>query len=155
VKDVGVIVVTSDKGLCGGLNTNALRLTLNKVKELQGEGRKVNITALGNKGFSFMQRFRANIVSHVTALGDVPHMDRLVGPVKVQVDAFATRRRVRPQSDEFLGVAREIAGFMLLRESRARHERARQAKSNRFPPVHEALSGILRDACAAMAARQG
>jgi len=47
------------------------------------------ITALGNKGFSFMQRFRANIVSHVTALGDVPHMDRLVGPVKVQVDAFA------------------------------------------------------------------
>ena len=89
VKDVGLIVVTTDKGLCGGLNTNALRLALNKVREFEAEGRKTRITALGNKGFSFMQRFRANIVSHVTALGDVPHMDRLVGPVKVQVDAFA------------------------------------------------------------------
>jgi F-type H+-transporting ATPase subunit gamma len=89
VKDVGLIIVTTDKGLCGGLNTNALRLALNKIREFEGEGRKTRITALGNKGFSFMQRFRANIVSHVTALGDVPHMDRLVGPVKVQVDAFA------------------------------------------------------------------
>src|SRR5262249_46142550 len=89
VKDVGLIVVTSDKGLCGGLNTNALRLAVNKVKELQGEGRGVRLTALGNKGFAFLQRFGANIVSHATGLGDMPHMDRLVGPVKVQIDAFS------------------------------------------------------------------
>jgi len=88
VKDVGVIVVTSDKGLCGGLNTNALRLTLNKVKEFQGESRGVLLTAIGNKGFGFLQRFGANIVSHLTGIGDTPHMDRLVGPVKVQIDAF-------------------------------------------------------------------
>src|SRR5687768_7887611 len=88
VKDVGLIVVTTDKGLCGGMNTNALRLALNKVRELQGEGRKVQLTAIGNKGFGFMQRFGGNIVSHVTAMGDTPHLDRLVGPVKVQVDAF-------------------------------------------------------------------
>ena len=89
VKDVGIIVVTSDKGLCGGLNTNALRLALAKVKELVGEGRKVQLTAIGNKGFGFMQRFGANIVSHMVGVGDKPHMDRLVGPVKVQIDAFS------------------------------------------------------------------
>src|SRR3979490_2890008 len=80
VKDVGVIVVTSDKGLCGGLNTNALRLTLGKVKEFQGESRGVLLTAIGNKGFGFLQRFGGNIVSHLTGVGDTPHLDRLVGP---------------------------------------------------------------------------
>ncbi|MEO7742121.1 MAG: F0F1 ATP synthase subunit gamma [Usitatibacter sp.] len=92
VKDVGVIVVTSDKGLCGGLNTNVLRLSLAKVKELQGEARAVQLTAIGNKGFGFLQRFGGNIVSHVTGLGDTPHLDRMVGPVKVQIDAFAAGR---------------------------------------------------------------
>src|SRR3954468_10766483 len=92
VKDVGLIVVTSDKGLCGGLNTNALRLALNKVREWQGEARSVQVTAIGNKGFGFMQRFNANLVSHVTAIGDTPHMDKLIGPVKVQIDAFAQGR---------------------------------------------------------------
>jgi F-type H+-transporting ATPase subunit gamma len=59
------------------------------VKELQGEGRDVRITAIGNKGFGFLQRFGANIVSHLTGVGDTPHMERLVGPVKVQIDAFS------------------------------------------------------------------
>jgi F-type H+-transporting ATPase subunit gamma len=89
VKDVGVIVVTSDKGLCGGLNTNVLRLTLNKVREWQGEGRGVAVTAIGNKGFGFMQRVGANIVSHLVGVGDTPHLERLVGPIKVQVDAYS------------------------------------------------------------------
>jgi len=91
-KDVGLIVITSDKGLCGGLNTNALRLTLNKVREWQGEGRGVQLCALGNKGFGFLQRFGGNIVSHLTGMGDTPHMERLVGPVKVMIDAFAEGR---------------------------------------------------------------
>ena len=92
VKDVGLIVVTSDKGLCGGLNTNALRLALGKIRELQGEGRDVQITAVGNKGFGFMQRYGGKIVSHVTGVGDTPHMDKLIGPVKVQIDAFTQGR---------------------------------------------------------------
>jgi F-type H+-transporting ATPase subunit gamma len=92
VKDAGIIVVTSDKGLCGGLNTNVLRLALTKVRELQGEGRGVRLTAIGNKGFGFMQRFGGNIVSHLTGIGDTPHMDRLVGPLKVQIDAFSEGR---------------------------------------------------------------
>jgi F-type H+-transporting ATPase subunit gamma len=89
VKGVGMIVVTSDKGLCGGLNTNVLRLALNKLREWQGEGRPAQLTAIGNKGFGFMQRFGGNIVSHLTGVGDTPHMERLVGPMKVQIDAFA------------------------------------------------------------------
>ena len=89
VKDVGVIVVTSDKGLCGGLNTNALRLAFNKMKEWQGEGRDILVTPLGNKGFGFMQRFNAKVVSHLVGLGDTPNMERLIGPIKVQIDAFS------------------------------------------------------------------
>jgi F-type H+-transporting ATPase subunit gamma len=89
VKDVGLIVVTSDKGLCGGLNTNALRLALNKMREWQGEGRKVQVTAIGNKGFGFMQRYNANIVSHVVGIGDTPNMEKLIGPMKLQIDAFS------------------------------------------------------------------
>jgi F-type H+-transporting ATPase subunit gamma len=91
-KDVGVIVVTSDKGLCGGLNTNVLRLLLTKLKEWQGEGRAVQVTAIGNKGFGFVQRVGANTVSHLVGVGDTPHLDRLVGPIKVQIDAFSEGR---------------------------------------------------------------
>jgi F-type H+-transporting ATPase subunit gamma len=89
VKNVGLIVVTSDKGLCGGLNTNALRLAVNKVREWRDEGREVHLTAIGNKGFAFMQRFNTKIVSHVVGIGDAPRMDKLIGPVKVQIDAYA------------------------------------------------------------------
>ena len=89
VKGVGLVVVTSDKGLCGGLNTNALRLALNKMKEWQGEGREVQVTPIGNKGFAFMQRAGAKLASHLTALGDTPHMERLIGPLKVMIDQFA------------------------------------------------------------------
>ena len=87
-KDVGVILVTSDKGLCGGLNTNALRLLTNKVKEWQEEGRKVRFTAFGNKGLSFLQRFGARIVSQLTHYGDTPHLDKLVGPGRVIIQDY-------------------------------------------------------------------
>jgi len=92
VKDMGLIVVTSDKGLCGGLNTNVLRLAFNKIREWRDEGRNIHVTAIGNKGFGFMQRFGANVVSHLVGVGDTPHMDRLIGPLKVQIDAFSEGR---------------------------------------------------------------
>ncbi|MBB5018070.1 F-type H+-transporting ATPase subunit gamma [Chitinivorax tropicus] len=88
VKRVGLIVVTSDKGLCGGLNTNALRITVNKMKEWTQAGVQVDVTTIGGKGFGFMQRMGANVVSHVAGLGDTPHMESLIGPIKVQVDAY-------------------------------------------------------------------
>jgi len=87
-KNVGLIVVTSDKGLCGGLNTNVLRLALTSIKQWQAKNVGVQVTAIGNKGLGFMQRLKATIVSEVTGLGDRPHIDRLIGPVKVQLDAY-------------------------------------------------------------------
>ena len=88
IKSVGLITVTSDKGLCGGLNTNVLRLALNKMKEWDAEGKKLQVTAIGNKGFGFMMRTGANIVSHLGGLGDKPHLEKLIGPAKVQLDAY-------------------------------------------------------------------
>jgi F-type H+-transporting ATPase subunit gamma len=87
-KDIGVLVVTSDKGLCGALNTNVLRLVTQKAKELAEMGATVQYTAIGNKALGFLQRVKANVVSHVVALGDRPHLDSLVGPVKVQIDDY-------------------------------------------------------------------
>jgi F-type H+-transporting ATPase subunit gamma len=89
VKNVGLIMITSDKGLCGGLNTNVMRLVVNKVKEWEGAAAKVQGTAIGNKGFGFLQRYGIPLVSHVIGLGDKPHLDKLIGPVKIQLDAFA------------------------------------------------------------------
>jgi F-type H+-transporting ATPase subunit gamma len=86
---VGLIVVTTDKGLAGGLNTNALRVALNAMKEWDAKGlREIRVTAIGNKGLGFMQRLGAKLVSHVNGLGDVPRLEKLIGPVKVMLDAF-------------------------------------------------------------------
>jgi F-type H+-transporting ATPase subunit gamma len=87
-KAVGFIVVTSDKGLCGGLNTNVLRAVTQKMKDVQAAGGTIQVVAIGNRGFSFMNRIGANVISHVVQLGDAPQLDRLVGPVKVMLDAF-------------------------------------------------------------------
>ncbi|EXI91665.1 MAG: F-ATPase gamma subunit [Candidatus Accumulibacter sp. BA-94] len=88
VKAIGLITVTSDKGLCGGLNTNLLRLALSKMKEWDAEGKKLRVTAIGSKGLGFMQRAGADVVSQLTGLGDTPHLEKLIGPVKVQLDAY-------------------------------------------------------------------
>jgi F-type H+-transporting ATPase subunit gamma len=89
IRNVGVILVTTDKGLCGGLNTNIQRALLQQVKQWEASGVKFQATAVGNRGFGFMQRLNANIVSHVVQLGDKPHLEKLIGPVKVQLDAYA------------------------------------------------------------------
>ena len=88
VRNVGLIIVTSDKGLCGGLNTNALRLALTSIKAWQAKGIGVQVTAIGNKGLGFMHRLNANVVSQVINVGDRPQLEKLIGPVKVQLDAY-------------------------------------------------------------------
>ena len=86
---IGLIVVTTDKGLCGGLNTNVLRLALNHMRQWEAAGAgEVRVTAIGNKGLGFMQRVGAKVVSHVVHLGDTPHLEKLIGPIKVMIDAF-------------------------------------------------------------------
>ena len=88
-KTVGFIVVSTDKGLCGGLNTNVLRAVTNKLRELQAQGMSAQTVAIGGKGLGFLNRIGAKVVSHVTQLGDRPHLDKLIGPVKVLLDAYA------------------------------------------------------------------
>lgn len=89
VKATGFIVVSTDKGLCGGLNTNVLRAVTTQLREQQAQGISAQTVAIGNKGLGFLNRIGAQVVSHVTQLGDTPHLERLIGPVKVLLDQYA------------------------------------------------------------------
>ena len=89
VKTVGMVVVTTDKGLCGGLNTNLLRAATAKLKEVEAAGHKAEVVAIGGKGLGFMNRIGARVVAHATQLGDQPHIEALIGPVKVLLDQYA------------------------------------------------------------------
>jgi len=88
-KATGFIVVTTDKGLCGGMNTNVLRAVTTKLREAQAEGKTPKAVAIGNKGLGFLNRIGAQVVSHATQLGDTPHLEKLIGPVKALLDAYA------------------------------------------------------------------
>jgi len=88
-KSASFIVVTTDKGLCGGMNTNVLRAVTTKLRENQAAGGTAQAVAIGNKGFGFLNRIGAQVLSHATQLGDTPHLDKLIGPVKVLLDAYA------------------------------------------------------------------
>jgi F-type H+-transporting ATPase subunit gamma len=92
VKKVGMILITTDKGLCGGLNTNVQRLALTRIKEWQAQGEGVDVCCFGNKGLGFMQRLGANIVSQAVQLGDRPQMDKLIGAIKVMLDGYTQDR---------------------------------------------------------------
>jgi F-type H+-transporting ATPase subunit gamma len=87
-KAVGFIVVTTDKGLCGGMNTNVLRQVTLKAREQEQAGNTVEAVAIGNKGLGFLNRMGMKVVSQATQLGDTPHLDKLIGPVKVMLDAY-------------------------------------------------------------------
>jgi F-type H+-transporting ATPase subunit gamma len=87
-KAVGFIVVTTDKGLCGGMNTNVLRQVTQKSRELESAGKRIEAVAIGNKGLGFLNRVGVKVVSSVTQIGDTPHLDKLIGPIKVMLDAY-------------------------------------------------------------------
>jgi len=88
VKNIGLIVITSDKGLCGGLNTNVLRLALSNMKTWEGEGKGISVCPIGNKGLGFMNRIGAKVSSNLTGLGDTPHIEKLIGAIKVMLDQY-------------------------------------------------------------------
>jgi F-type H+-transporting ATPase subunit gamma len=92
LRNVGLLMVTTDKGLCGGLNTNIQRAVLQRVKQWEADGVKFQASAVGNKGYGFLQRLNAPIVAHVVQLGDKPHLEKLIGPVKVLLDGYAEGR---------------------------------------------------------------
>jgi F-type H+-transporting ATPase subunit gamma len=87
-KAAGLIVVTTDKGLCGGLNTNMLRAVTARMRESQNAGISTLTVAIGNRGLSFLNRLGVKVISHIVHVGDAPPLDRLIGPVKVMLDAF-------------------------------------------------------------------
>ena len=87
-KAAGFIVVTTDKGLCGGLNTNVLRAVANKLRDLQAMGHSAKAVAIGNKGLGFLNRSGVNVVAQAVQLGDTPHLEKLIGPVKALLDAY-------------------------------------------------------------------
>jgi len=91
-KRIGIIIITTDKGLCGGLNTNVQRLALNKLKEWEGEGEKFEVCAIGNKGLGFMQRLGATVVASATQLGDRAQLEKIIGPIKVMLDGYTEGR---------------------------------------------------------------
>ena len=92
INRAGMIVITTDKGLCGALNTNVLRLALSRLKEWESQGEGFDVCCIGNKGLGFMQRLGANVVSQVTGLGDQPHIEKLIGAVKVMLDGYTVDR---------------------------------------------------------------
>jgi F-type H+-transporting ATPase subunit gamma len=92
VKRVGVVVITTDKGLCGGLNTNLLRVVLNQHKDWLAKGIEAEYCTIGNKGLGFVNRMGGKIVSQVTNYGDNPSLERLIGPVKMLIDGFLEGR---------------------------------------------------------------
>jgi F-type H+-transporting ATPase subunit gamma len=109
VKRIGIIVITTDKGLCGALNTNVLRLVLSHFKEWQNEGEEIDACCIGGKGLAFLQRIGANVISNVTGVGDRPHLDRLVGAVKVMLDGYSEDRfdRVLMFSTRFINTMKQ------------------------------------------------
>ena len=109
VKRVGLILVTTDKGLCGALNTNLLRMALAQYKDWQQQGEEIDVCAIGNKGLGFMQRLGAHVVSQVTQLGDRPQMEKLIGAVKVMLDGYAADRidRVMIAGNRFINTMKQ------------------------------------------------
>jgi F-type H+-transporting ATPase subunit gamma len=92
VRNVGAVVITTDKGLCGGLNTNLLRLVLNQHKTWLEKGIETEYCTVGNKGLGFVNRMGGKIVSQVVNYGDHPSLERLIGPVKMLIDGYLEGR---------------------------------------------------------------
>jgi F-type H+-transporting ATPase subunit gamma len=116
LKGVGVVVVTTDKGLCGGLNTNIMRLVLGRLGEFTSKGIKTQFTALGNKGLGVLSRIGANVVTQEVGLGDTPELSRLIGAIKVQLDDFVEGRidAVYLATNRFVNTMRQEPVFFRL-----------------------------------------
>ncbi|MCL4527263.1 MAG: F0F1 ATP synthase subunit gamma [Gammaproteobacteria bacterium] len=89
VKKAGFLVVTTDRGLCGGLNVNVLRNVVQKMRELHERGIESNLAVVGNKGLGFLRRHGAHLVAELNGLGDRPHLGDMIGPIRAMADAYA------------------------------------------------------------------
>jgi F-type H+-transporting ATPase subunit gamma len=92
IKRVGFIVISTDRGLCGGLNTNLFKAATLAMQQWRTRGVEIDLCTVGTKAFQFFRRLRGNVVAHVSHLGDAPRFEDVLGPVKVMADAFAEGR---------------------------------------------------------------
>ena len=88
VKKVGYIIVSTDRGLCGGLNTNLFKLLLNDIGEWQGKGAQISLVTLGKKASAFFKNLKVEIAAHTSGLGEKPQIEDLIGSIKVMLDAY-------------------------------------------------------------------
>lgn len=92
LKRVGLIVISTDRGLCGGLNTNLFKTAIIAMQQWRNQGIEIDVCTVGTKAFQFFRRMKGNVVAHVSSLGDAPRFEDVLGPVKVMADAFAEER---------------------------------------------------------------
>ena len=110
VKRVGVIVVSSDRGLCGGLNSNLFRKTLTHLVEWDNAGIEVDVCTIGTKASGFFSNLKVNLVGQVVKLGDAPHLNDIVGVIKIMLDAYEAGR-----IDQLYVVSNEFVNTMTQR----------------------------------------
>jgi len=111
VKRVGYIVVSTDRGLCGGLNANLFRRLLGEIREQQGKGIEVDVVVIGSKASAFFKRLKVNVVGSVTHLGERPQIAQLIGVIKVMLDAYSAGRvdRVNLAYNDFVNTMTQKA----------------------------------------------
>jgi F-type H+-transporting ATPase subunit gamma len=105
VKRAGFIIISTDRGLCGGLNVNVFKSALRQIREYQDQGVEIDLSIIGSKGMAFFRRLSGlNVVSHASSLGDNIHMNEIIGPVKVMLDAYSegTIDRLHLVENEFV-----------------------------------------------------
>jgi len=109
IKRVGYIVVTTDRGLCGGLNTNLLKAVINNMKEWKNKKAEINLCLIGGKGEAFFKRVGGNVLGQADHLGDAPMVSNLIGVVKVMLDAYLDNRidALFLCSNEFINTMRQ------------------------------------------------
>ena len=113
VSRIGLILVTTDRGLCGGLNGNLFRQALREFQAWEAEGKEIDLCIIGNKGIGFFSRIGGNIVGQASHLGDAPPLEELIGTVKIMLDAYheGTVDRVYLVFNEFVNSMTQTPTF--------------------------------------------
>ena len=113
VKRVGYIIISSDRGLAGGLNNNLFRKTLGEVRQWQDKGAEIDVVTIGQKASVFFRRIKVNMVGSVSHLGDSPKLDQLIGVIKVMLDAYTEGKldRVYLVYNDFVNTMTQRAAF--------------------------------------------
>src|SRR6188768_1626084 len=113
IKRVGYVIVSSDRGLAGGLNNNLFRKLLGEIRQWQDKGAEVDVVTIGQKSSSFFRRIKVNMLASVTHLGDKPQLEQLVGVVKVMLDAYESGKvdRVYLVYNDFVNTMTQRAAF--------------------------------------------